>query len=225
MGATHHSKRTRGRGLDPDRFSELRLLGERLCLDFANTVESRLGDRPQEFLRGYADLARWGRHAGILSEAEVGALLAEADRRPRDAAATFERALALRDAVYRAFRAIAGGQAPAEADLARLHVEYVAALDRARLGPSNGGYDWAWPDAGGALARVIWPIARSAVDLLTGDDLRRVRECPGTGDCGWLFYDTSKNAARRWCSMEGCGSRVKMRRLYARSKAARVDGE
>ncbi|MGH3132366.1 MAG: CGNR zinc finger domain-containing protein [Gaiellaceae bacterium] len=46
----------------------------------------------------------------------------------------------------------------------------------------------------------------------------RVKECPGAGDCGWLFYDTSRNGTRRWCSMEGCGSRVKMRRQYARRR-------
>jgi predicted RNA-binding Zn ribbon-like protein len=61
-------------------------------------------------------------------------------------------------------------------------------------------------------------VARSAVELHTDGDQRRVRECPGAGDCGWLFYDTSRNGSRRWCSMEGCGSRVKMRRHYARHR-------
>ena len=215
MVASKRSKRTRGRGLDPAGFPKLRLLGERRCLDFANTVESRLGDRPEECLGRDADLARWRRHAGLLSQAEVGSLLAEANRRPREAVATFERALALRDAAYRAFRAIARGKEPAEADLTRLHDEYVAALARARLGPSNGGYGWVWPDAGVALDRVPWPVARSVVELLTTGDLGRVEECPGASDCGWLFSDTSKNATRRWCSIEGCGSRVKMRRRYA----------
>ena len=63
-------------------------------------------------------------------------------------------------------------------------------------------------------------MAGSAVAVLTEEDLGRVRECPGAGDCGWLFYDTSKNGTRRWCSMEGCGSRVKMRRHYARKHAS-----
>jgi len=46
----------------------------------------------------------------------------------------------------------------------------------------------------------------------------RVRQCPGANDCGWLFYDTSRNGSRRWCSMEGCGSRVKMRQQYAKKR-------
>ncbi|MFL5589598.1 MAG: CGNR zinc finger domain-containing protein [Ktedonobacteraceae bacterium] len=31
----------------------------------------------------------------------------------------------------------------------------------------------------------------------------------------------SKNGSRQWCSMEGCGSRAKMRRQYARKRADR----
>lgn len=30
--------------------------------------------------------------------------------------------------------------------------------------------------------------------------------------CRWAFYDASRNQARRWCSMAGCGNYVKMRR-------------
>ena len=51
-------------------------------------------------------------------------------------------------------------------------------------------------------------------ELLTSGRLDRIRECPGLDGCGWLFYDTSRNGSRRWCSMEGCGNRAKGRRHY-----------
>ncbi len=79
---------------------------------------------------------------------------------------------------------------------------------------------WTWDADIRALDRMLWPIVSSAIELLTSHDLRRVKECPGAGDCGWLFFDTSKNGTRHWCSMEGCGSRVKMRRQYARTRNA-----
>ena len=82
---------------------------------------------------------------------------------------------------------------------------------------SDDQFAWGWTDVD-ALDRPLWDVARSAIDVLTQDDLKRVKECPGADDCGWLFYDTSKNASRRWCSMEGCGSRVKMRHQYARKR-------
>jgi predicted RNA-binding Zn ribbon-like protein len=212
------NKQTRGRGADP---TLPRLLGERLCLDYVNTIESpRI--HPKDYLRGYPDLIRWGRHVGILSQAEANHLLREGACQPDEATAVFERALALRQALTRIFRALARGNTAEEPDLQRLQTEYLTALERARLAPAANGYDWAWRADDGALERPLWAVARSAVEVLTTDEPARIKECPGAGDCGWLFYDTSKNSSRRWCSMEGCGSRVKMRRQYARRRAGDV---
>jgi predicted RNA-binding Zn ribbon-like protein len=206
------NKQTRGQGADP---TFPRLLGKRLCLDFVNTIESpRLN--PEDYLQGYPALIRWGRHVGILTNTEVDDLLREGVRQPDEAAAVFELAFALREALTRIFRATAHGNTAAESDLQQVQAEYLAALNHARLMPIDDGYDWRWNADDMALDSVLWPIARSALVLLTTDDLARIKECPGADDCGWLFYDTSKNNSRRWCSMEGCGSRVKMRRQYAR---------
>jgi len=210
-------KQARGQGHTRD-FP--RLLGERLCLHFVNTVEGPISEHPEDFLPTYADLVRWSRHAGLLTDAEVNPLLSAASARPAQAKAVFVRALALRDAIGRVFRAIAGETPPAAGDLADIKQEYVAALEHARLEPADGAFAWSWPDGPAKLDRPLWPVARSAVELLTGADLTRVRICPGADDCGWLFYDTSRNGRRRWCSMEGCGSRVKMRRHYATHRSA-----
>lgn len=211
---TRPNKRSRGQGRTQD-FP--RLLGGRLCLLFANTVEGPISNRPVDFLVGYTELARWGWHAGALQEAELAQLLAAAEREPEAAAAVFRRAVALRDATDRLFRAVAHGEPPREGDLACVWEEHAQAVAHARLAPTGDGYDWSWKEPDD-LGRPLWPVARSAVELLTDGDLRRVKECPGADDCGWLFYDTSRNGARRWCSMEGCGSRVKMRRHYARQR-------
>ncbi len=213
------NQQTRGRGAD----SALpRLLGERLCLNFVNTIESPRGAHPEEFLRGYADLVRWGRHVGLLTDSERERLQREGERRPDAANATFARALALRAALTQIFHAVAEGNAPEEADLQQLQTAFLAALERARLAPGGERYGWSWDADDAALDRPLWGVARSAVAVLTEDDLARVKACPGVNDCGWLFYDTSKNGRRRWCSMEGCGSRVKMRQHYARRRAAEV---
>jgi predicted RNA-binding Zn ribbon-like protein len=76
-------------------------------------------------------------------------------------------------------------------------------------------YALAWP--GPAWAAYCGPVAADALDLLTGPALPRLKACPARG-CGWLFLDFSRNASRRWCSMESCGAREKTRRAYARSK-------
>lgn len=209
------NKQTRGQG----RTAEFpRLLGERLCLHFVNTIEGPLSHHPVDFLTGYVDLARWSWHAGALEPDDADRLIGLAESQPADAAAVFARALALREAIERVFRRIARSRSPHEGDVARLQREFIAVLANARLTASENRYAWLWDPARYDISKPLWLVTQSAVDLLTEGELSRIKECPGAGDCGWLFYDTSRNGTRRWCSMEGCGSRVKMRRQYARRR-------
>ena len=81
------------------------------------------------------------------------------------------------------------------------------------------GFRWRWANDRDLLERVVWPVARSAGDLLVSDDLRWVREC-ASESCNWLFLDTSRTRRRKWCDMSSCGNREKARRHYRRRKGA-----
>jgi predicted RNA-binding Zn ribbon-like protein len=199
---------------------ELRLLGERLCLDFANTVDPRHGEHTRDFLAQYADLVRWVERAGALTAREAESLLAEAKRHPRRASTAFEVARSLREQLHRVFSAIAASSTPDPRDLEALEHAHAAAAAHARIVPGDGGYRWDWDEDLRALDRPLWPVVRDAADLLTTGRLDRIRECPGPDGCGWLFYDTSRNGRRRWCSMDVCGNRAKGRRHYRRHRAA-----
>jgi predicted RNA-binding Zn ribbon-like protein len=199
----------------------LRLLGGRLCLDFTNTVEPRIGKEPDDFLGNYADLVAWSQHAGVISREEADYLLSEARHQPIEATAVWERAIELREMLYRVFSSVAHETTPQAEDLEILRNSFIEMLAHAQIMPTSEGFTWEWVKREQALDCMQWPVIRSAVDLLTSTEMRRVKECPGLGDCGWLFLDTSKNGSRQWCSMEGCGSRAKMRQLYARKRAAR----
>ncbi|HEX6938971.1 MAG TPA: CGNR zinc finger domain-containing protein [Longimicrobiales bacterium] len=94
--------------------------------------------------------------------------------------------------------------------MARL--DLVSAGDR----PGDAGaLRWAWRGAGEELEFPLWPVIRSAADLLASGDSRRIRVCAGP-DCGWLFVDRSRNGMRRWCDMKLCGTREKARRRRGR---------
>jgi predicted RNA-binding Zn ribbon-like protein len=196
------------------------LLGGVLCLDFVNTVDSRRASHPAEYLRQYADLVRWSWYVAGLTGPQARRLLESGATRQAAAERTFARAIALRESIYRIFMAMAHGESPTNGDLDALRAAYCTALRHARPTPATGGYTWEWADAD-ALDRVIWPLARSAVELLTSREVARVKECANVAGCGWLFLDRSKNGSRRWCSMDECGSRDKMRRQYARRRDAR----
>jgi predicted RNA-binding Zn ribbon-like protein len=185
----------------------LPLWGGALCLDFANSVDWSAEDTELEpwtdALRTPQDLARWGRRLGVLC--------ARATPGEDELACARE----LRAALHRLFSATAREEAPAKADLELLtahHAEATAAGTLTATEEGTVGLRWPATDP----RRIRFAIAVDAVTLL-GDRARldRVHRCPGRA-CGWLFLDTS--GRRRWCSMSTCGSRAKMRRLYARQR-------
>jgi len=192
-----------------------RLIGGALCLDMANTLNGHARPAGHEYLKDYRDLALWCRRAGILTAGDAERLIREAVRQPARAAVAFERAIALRETIYRIFSAIAHGASPGAADLAALNEARCEGLAHSHIVPSAGGFVLDWTDKA-ALDWVLRPIALSAADLLTSGNRDRIRACAGQG-CDWLFLDTSRNHSRRWCSMDECGNRSKARRFYARS--------
>ena len=198
------------------------LVGGALCLDFANTCEGRGGPTPVEFVHDYADLVAWGWHAGAVDD-RVAIRLTTSLTEPAGKAAAHHRALDLRETLYRIFAAVARGEPPPSSDLATLSRASADAMTHAVLVATQHGVIWSWRDEDGAFDRVLWPVIRSATDLLTAGNLDRLKECPGGGDgpCTWLFLDTTKNGIRQWCSMADCGGRAKARRQTAKRRHAR----
>jgi predicted RNA-binding Zn ribbon-like protein len=107
----------------------------------------------------------------------------------------------------------------ARADIEVLERELSNARDHERLSPSARAFVWTWDDPN-ALDRVLWEVSRSAAELLTSDELSKLRLCGGD-DCGWMFLDTSRNRSRQWCDMRDCGNRAKVRRFRERQQRQR----
>jgi predicted RNA-binding Zn ribbon-like protein len=190
----------------------LELVGNAPCLAFTNTINSRR-EPEHDYLMSYSDLVRWTSKLGSLSPAQTSRLLKQAEQDPAEAERTFQAARALRELLYRLFSTASKGSGPDPKDLAAFVPSYAEALSHATLVRHGDPFKPIWkPDE--ALRAVLWPVAGSAGALLFSKELRLVKECPG---CGWLFLDTSKNQTRRWCSMNTCGSRDKMRR-YLKTK-------
>jgi predicted RNA-binding Zn ribbon-like protein len=182
-----------------DRAEELELVGGDIALDLANTVNGpRDGVLDDDFLRTPEDLAAWAVHAGV------------ADAAPPVDEAALTQVRALRAAIYAVFRAVAEGREPDPEALAVLAGQHAAAVARARLVPAADRFALTWD------GEVLGPLAAAAVDLLRHGPLDRLKLCDA---CPWLFLDTSRNHSRRWCSMNECGSRLKMRRYRARRRA------
>jgi predicted RNA-binding Zn ribbon-like protein len=195
-------------------------MDEPLCLAFANTVRWHASAAPRETLHAYADLLAWAQQKGLLTAQDAERLAQLAAREPARATAVYERAVALREASYHIFTAHVQGSAVRVEDLALLNGELGEALAHARLAPGEAAYAWGWAGQGENLDAPLWPIVRSAAELLTAPALlERVGQCADDRGCGWLFLDLSKNHSRRWCDINDCGNRAKQRRHYARARS------
>ena len=201
-------------GKSPTRKHEpetVHLWGGTLCLDFANSVDWSGDDEPlddSDVLKDGDDVRRWAQRVGI-----YGA------RAPAVDEAELEAIHGLRLAVHRSFAAHARGGKPRPCELERVRIDYAHAVAAGRLAERGDALRIEWPP--GDPRRLRFAIATDAVALLGDAELlRRVRRCPGRG-CGWLFVDRS--GRRRWCSMQTCGSRTKMRRLYERRRGRSPD--
>ncbi|MCI4044633.1 ABATE domain-containing protein [Streptomyces sp. TRM75563] len=165
-----------------------------------------------EVLREPADLVRWAQESRL-----PDGLAAGAGARDGLAVSMAEvaDARALRDALWRLTEGHVRGAPPGPDDLATLNDAAAHPPLTARL-TADGGRAWA---PGGTGAGLLSTVARDAVDLFTGAHAHRIRTC-GAHDCRLLFVDTSRPGKRRWCSMERCGNRAKVRAHRARLTAA-----
>jgi len=65
------------------------------------------------------------------------------------------------------------------------------------------------------FSRVIGGVAVAIAEAATTGTWARLKCCPGKR-CGWAFYDRSASSRSRWCSMQVCGAREKMRAYRGR---------
>jgi predicted RNA-binding Zn ribbon-like protein len=69
------------------------------------------------------------------------------------------------------------------------------------------------PAKGGELGRVLGEL----LTLSATGQLNRLKMCQSP-ECGWIFFDRSKPANRRWCSSTRCGNREKTRSYRLRQR-------
>ncbi|MDO3701566.1 ABATE domain-containing protein [Micromonospora sp. C28SCA-DRY-2] len=167
----------------------------RLVRDFVNTFEPQVDE---ESLTTPDQLRDWFAGRGLLPP---GARLRAAD-------------LAVARAVREGLRAVLLGHAGHPAD--------PAALSRLDQALAEVPVRMTFTETGPRLVAVRDAVFDQALAAL----LDAVRQCGAEQSwarlkacardtCRWAYYDASRNQARRWCSMAGCGNYVKMRRAYA----------
>jgi len=198
--------------------SPFEFTGGNLCLDFANTVDNPTSEHATELLTDYSRLLRWGEESGAVNKRTLDKLSALARESPGNAQLAVRHAVQLRDAIYHVFSAVAQRRGIPSTALATLNHAVRNALEHAEVVPLNRHFAWEWILPENHLDSILWPVARTAAELLTSEELAYVRQC-ASFTCAALFLDRTKNHRRRWCDMKTCGNRDKARRYYQRQKS------
>ncbi len=192
-----------------------------VALRFVNTVDLRWSTA-DDSLRDHGDLLAWAVRERVVDE-ELHAHLADlAARDPRQGDAAFRAAVTFREGLYRVLEAAARSADPDAGDLALLNDRLARSRQRLRTGAEPGRLVLDDEHLGSPLDAVLGPVARSAVELLTGEAVTRLRACPGSPGraCGWLFLDATKNGNRRYCVSGLCANRARVSRHRARQRGA-----
>src|SRR2546428_12592075 len=102
---------------------DVEFVGGALALDFTNTVGGTHTDPTHDHIRGFDDLVRFLLLAQNISEVDARRLMTRAQRQPAEARKIVERAVALREAIWRVFSALANDESPTAGDVALLPKE------------------------------------------------------------------------------------------------------
>jgi predicted RNA-binding Zn ribbon-like protein len=111
------------------------------------------------------------------------------------------------------------GVAEAEAEAKTLNDLVASAALRVRFGP-DGRPAREPASGGGVVDQIIGRMLAEGVWAEAKGKWGRMKACRNEG-CRWAFYDASKNGMGRWCNMDVCGARHKMRRYRERKSGSR----
>jgi predicted RNA-binding Zn ribbon-like protein len=190
-------------------------LANHRALDFLNT-EPIADGRREERLPDFQSLVAWCVEAGFI-EGQLGRALVRRWGIKARGRATVAHAREFRSALRGLIARRKSGQAPSARALSSLNRALVL-----ELGHTEVVRRGKWVERRQRVViehpeQLLRPIADAAVHLLCETEPALIRRCT-SAKCVLFFYDTSKNHARRWCSMELCGNRTKVAAHYQRRK-------
>ncbi len=193
-----------------------KLIAGNLCLDFINTINGHKSKTANEYINSYQDLIIWSRYYGTISNEKSRTLNEKQTKHSKSALTVLKKTIEFRESLFDIFLSVTKRTSIPKNNLKRIVAIQKEGLAASQLIENNNKFIWTW-ELNRSLESLLWPIAYATTKLLTSDSLKKVKLCAGV-DCDWFFLDKSRNQMRRWCSMEDCGNKFKMRQRYLRQK-------
>jgi predicted RNA-binding Zn ribbon-like protein len=190
---------------------EFLFVGNARWIDFVNTALSD-GPNDHELLPDFEQLLRWGRASGALDEPSARAM---SEALPAGRAKAVREAHQLRTELRASAERMARGDSASGSTVALVNSilrEHPRALQVQR---HAGGWSVRHEELKVGAHVILARVAQDFAEFLGSADPAFVRRCENS-PCSIFFHDTSRNRARRWCSMRICGNRSKVARHRSR---------
>ncbi len=200
-----------------DEMGRFARIGNRLALDFANTVHARRQNA--DAIQSAGDIFDFLQLCAVAPDRLLAGY-----RKASDTAAQadlVDRAIKLRMSLrawLEAGRPCPGARSPLIHEINDILNESTSKVVLKQDGPH-----WVLDQVATSrsLLAALAPVARSAAELIVEGPNAPIRKC-GNPKCPMYFYDTSRTGKRRWCAMESCGNHAKVRSFLKRRDEKRA---
>ena len=189
-----------------------------LFFDFVNTVIARDGE-DVDLIETESDFFSWAVSVGICDEERAAELMAAAGK----GGGFLDTACRLRNALRGIAFDLIGGMPVSGGAILQINKFLKVPFGYGELDMTTGKPELRFVIVLETPESILAPVAADAARLLTEGDPALVKQCE-SDTCVLFFYDSTKNHSRRWCSMESCGNREKVKAFYERKKKGRKKG-
>jgi predicted RNA-binding Zn ribbon-like protein len=191
-------------------------IGNHPCLDFINTQIAQNG-QPVDLLDTFSGLVMWLVQVHLLDREEAK----QAERKwggHSEGRKTLEQAREFRTTLREMVERIAAGKPVPQAALEAINGRLRDRVGYSQLIRRSGQLEREFQVGSQEANQLLGLLAESASNLLCTCELSLIKKCQNPG-CVLFFYDTTKNHARRWCSMSVCGNRIKVAAHHRRHQS------
>jgi len=190
-------------------------LADHLSLDFVGTEFRRSGEH-QDRLASFEILRDWLKQAGLLASPEAVALAKHCPAKASERVLSVAREL--RKSIRSAAEAIIDGKPVPLGPIRAINNLLEKRDGHFQIERRSTQLERRFIAEMSDPLTLLAPVAESAADLLCNANPALIRKCADES-CDLLFYDSTKNHRRRWCSMSACGNRAKVAAHRARQRA------
>lgn len=191
------------------------IIADNLSLDFLNTQIVDDG-RPIDLLNNFEDLVEWAEAVKLLAPIQAEKLIRNSDGLS-ETKKFFAEVKEFRRTLREMTDSITKNKAVKPSTIKMINSVLNQAYGYHELVKTESGFEKRFRTNFDKPQQLLIPIAESAADLISYGNPKNLRKCEGS-TCILYFYDTTKNHARRWCSMTACGNRAKAAAFYKRSR-------